>query len=228
MATAVVRVGHFGQVGHVEPASLTRVIRILILIARKIIVIIDIFCSLIFGGFVSLILVAVLLDLLVGVAEEAMADERHSASKDDCRDEDQREASRDDKVATREGGFDPKDETESDGASDQPRVPDESQFFVVKRIVVLALILAELEQADETDGRHESAENDDCHEDKDQADGERHGAIREEGQAEVAEYEAFSDEAQELEDDGQPYENIEEIWPDYPTKEDFFFNEDEY
>jgi hypothetical protein len=32
----------------------------------------------------------------------------------------------------------------------------------------------------------------------------------------------------ELEDDGQPYENIEEIWPDYPTKEDFFFNEDEY
>ena len=33
---------------------------------------------------------------------------------------------------------------------------------------------------------------------------------------------------QELEDDGQPYENIEEIWLDYPTKEDFFFNEDEY
>jgi hypothetical protein len=33
---------------------------------------------------------------------------------------------------------------------------------------------------------------------------------------------------QELEDDGHPYESIEEIWPDYPTKEDFFFNEDEY
>lgn len=33
---------------------------------------------------------------------------------------------------------------------------------------------------------------------------------------------------QELEDDGQPYEHIEEIWPDYPTKEDFFFHEDEY
>ena len=32
----------------------------------------------------------------------------------------------------------------------------------------------------------------------------------------------------ELEDDGQPYETIEEIWPDYPTKEDFLFNEDEY
>ncbi|MCH8962191.1 MAG: DUF2795 domain-containing protein [Bacteroidetes bacterium] len=32
----------------------------------------------------------------------------------------------------------------------------------------------------------------------------------------------------ELEDDGEPYESIEEIWPDYPTKEDFFFNEDEY
>ncbi len=33
---------------------------------------------------------------------------------------------------------------------------------------------------------------------------------------------------QELEDEGEPYESIEEIWPDYPTREDFFFNEDEY
>ena len=33
---------------------------------------------------------------------------------------------------------------------------------------------------------------------------------------------------QELEDDTQPYNNIEEIWPDDPTKEDFFFPEDEY
>jgi len=33
---------------------------------------------------------------------------------------------------------------------------------------------------------------------------------------------------QELEDDGEIYETIEDIWPDYPTKEDFFFNEDEY
>lgn len=33
---------------------------------------------------------------------------------------------------------------------------------------------------------------------------------------------------QELEDDTQPYNNIKEIWPDYPTKEDFFFPEDEY
>ncbi|WNJ18844.1 DUF2795 domain-containing protein [Pontibacter sp. G13] len=28
--------------------------------------------------------------------------------------------------------------------------------------------------------------------------------------------------------DDSPYENIEEIWPDYPSKEDFLFNEDEY
>ena len=33
---------------------------------------------------------------------------------------------------------------------------------------------------------------------------------------------------QELEDDSTPYENIEDVWPDYPTKEDFFFNEDEH
>jgi hypothetical protein len=32
----------------------------------------------------------------------------------------------------------------------------------------------------------------------------------------------------DLADDEQPYESIEEIWPDYPTKEDFLFNEDEY
>ncbi len=33
---------------------------------------------------------------------------------------------------------------------------------------------------------------------------------------------------QELDDEGEVYEGIEDIWPDYPTKEDFFFNEDEH
>ena len=33
---------------------------------------------------------------------------------------------------------------------------------------------------------------------------------------------------QELEDEGETYETIEDIWPDYPSKEDFFFNEEEY
>ena len=33
---------------------------------------------------------------------------------------------------------------------------------------------------------------------------------------------------QELEDDGEVYESIEDICPDYPTKDDFFFNEEEY
>jgi hypothetical protein len=33
---------------------------------------------------------------------------------------------------------------------------------------------------------------------------------------------------QEIEDEGDQYESIEDIWPDYPTKEDFFFEEDEY
>ena len=27
---------------------------------------------------------------------------------------------------------------------------------------------------------------------------------------------------------GEIYESIEDIWPDYPTKDDFFFNEEEY
>jgi hypothetical protein len=31
-----------------------------------------------------------------------------------------------------------------------------------------------------------------------------------------------------MEDEGELYESIEEIWPDYPTKDDFFFNEDEF
>jgi hypothetical protein len=35
---------------------------------------------------------------------------------------------------------------------------------------------------------------------------------------------------QELEsdDDNYVYESMDEIWPDYPTNEDFLFNEDEY
>lgn len=32
----------------------------------------------------------------------------------------------------------------------------------------------------------------------------------------------------ELEESDDPYESIEDIWPDYPTDEDFFFNEDDY
>ncbi len=32
----------------------------------------------------------------------------------------------------------------------------------------------------------------------------------------------------EIEDEGEAYDRIEDIWPDYPTKEDFFFHEDEY
>ena len=30
---------------------------------------------------------------------------------------------------------------------------------------------------------------------------------------------------QEIEDEGDIYESIEDIWPDYPSKDDFFFNE---
>lgn len=33
---------------------------------------------------------------------------------------------------------------------------------------------------------------------------------------------------QEIEDEGEVYESIEDLWPDYPSKEDFFFHEDEY
>ena len=33
---------------------------------------------------------------------------------------------------------------------------------------------------------------------------------------------------QSLEDEGDVYESIEEIWPDYPTEEDYLWNEDEY
>ena len=33
---------------------------------------------------------------------------------------------------------------------------------------------------------------------------------------------------QEIEDEGDIYECMEDIWPDYPSKEDFFFNEEEY
>ena len=31
----------------------------------------------------------------------------------------------------------------------------------------------------------------------------------------------------ELEDSEEPYETIEDIWPDYPSDEDFFYNDDD-
>ncbi len=33
---------------------------------------------------------------------------------------------------------------------------------------------------------------------------------------------------QEIEDEGEVYDSIEDIWPDYPSKEDFLWNDDEY
>jgi len=35
------------------------------------------------------------------------------------------------------------------------------------------------------------------------------------------------DNLRELEDSEEPYESIEEIWLDYPTKEDFFYDDEE-
>lgn len=32
----------------------------------------------------------------------------------------------------------------------------------------------------------------------------------------------------ELEDEDEIFECMEDLWPDYPSKEDFFFQEDEY
>jgi hypothetical protein len=32
----------------------------------------------------------------------------------------------------------------------------------------------------------------------------------------------------EIEDEEEVFESIEDLWPDYPTKEDFLLNEDEY
>jgi hypothetical protein len=31
-----------------------------------------------------------------------------------------------------------------------------------------------------------------------------------------------------MEEEGEIYETIEDMWPDYPSKEDFFFDEEEY
>ena len=33
---------------------------------------------------------------------------------------------------------------------------------------------------------------------------------------------------QEIGGEGEIFENIEDIWPDYPSREDFFFDEEEY
>ena len=34
--------------------------------------------------------------------------------------------------------------------------------------------------------------------------------------------------APQIEDEGEVYETIEDIWPDYPQKEDFLWDEEEY
>ena len=40
---------------------------------------------------------------------------------------------------------------------------------------------------------------------------------------------AVTENLQQLEDVGdEQYEGVEDIWPDYPTQDDFYFNEDEY
>ena len=33
---------------------------------------------------------------------------------------------------------------------------------------------------------------------------------------------------QDIEDEEEPYDSIIEIWPDYPSEEDYLWNEDEY
>lgn len=33
---------------------------------------------------------------------------------------------------------------------------------------------------------------------------------------------------EEIEDDEEEFESIIDLWPDYPTNDDFFFNEEEY
>ncbi len=33
---------------------------------------------------------------------------------------------------------------------------------------------------------------------------------------------------QDIEDEGDAYDSIVEIWPDYPTEDDYLWNEDEY
>ena len=45
---------------------------------------------------------------------------------------------------------------------------------------------------------------------------------------ELIDYAMRSGALQEIEDEGETYECIEDIWPDYPSKEDFLFNEEEY
>lgn len=32
----------------------------------------------------------------------------------------------------------------------------------------------------------------------------------------------------EIEDDEEEFDSIEDLWPDFPTKDDFFFDEEEY
>ena len=52
--------------------------------------------------------------------------------------------------------------------------------------------------------------------------------IEEEVEKALAEVGVNLSDLEEIEDEGDIYESIEEIWPDYPSKEDFLWDEDEY
>ena len=45
---------------------------------------------------------------------------------------------------------------------------------------------------------------------------------------EIIDYAYRVENLESLEDEGEIYESIEEIWPDYPTEEDYLWNEEEY
>ena len=46
--------------------------------------------------------------------------------------------------------------------------------------------------------------------------------------AQMLDTDVYKRQLQDIEDDEEIFESIEDIWPDYPSKDDFFFNEDEY
>ena len=46
--------------------------------------------------------------------------------------------------------------------------------------------------------------------------------------AENLNFDELTDEELVEEEAGMQWDSIEDVWPDYPTKDDFFFNEEEY
>ena len=141
-----------------------------------------------------------LLLFLRDVLEETIPEKSDCAAEKDRCEDDQCEACGDDDTAVGKRVVDTQHQTKGNSTADKPSVPNESQLFPGDLLGIVLLILAALEEADESEGAKATPDKDDEEFDNDELAAPLESLVREEGQAEVAEHETLCKESDELED----------------------------